>query len=107
MEDFLIKLVLRTGVTEQEIKNNISDIKDSDLLLKLARGQKITDADIATELYEVCYSVHASCDNSCPVYSLNGGVQPGCEKPFKANRGCDCFKNGTAMMNFIRKKSKK
>jgi len=43
-----------------------------DILMKLIKGERITDEDIANELYEVCDRVHASCDSDCPVYSLNG-----------------------------------
>lgn len=79
----------------------------SDLVVKLAKGEKITDREIANELYEICDSVHSSCDSGCPVYSLNGNQVPDKAKNFKVNRGCDCFKNGTAMLKFIRNKVKK
>jgi hypothetical protein len=78
----------------------------SDLIIKLAKGEKISDEDIASGLYEICDNVHSSCDNSCPVYELNGGKALDTAKNFKVNRGCDCFKNGTAMLKFIRKKLK-
>jgi hypothetical protein len=77
-----------------------------DLLLKLALGQKISDEDIANGLYEICDSVHSSCGSDCPVYCLNGNEVPDIAKDFNANRGCDCFKNGSAMLKFIREKSK-
>ena len=64
------------------------------ILEKLIAKQPITDGDIAIELYEVCDRVHASCNNECPVFKKNGGKAVGADKPFKVNRGCDCFKNG-------------
>lgn len=71
------------------------------ILMALIRVGNVPDEDIADELYEICDSVHASCDNSCPVYEKNGGAV-GADKPFKENRGCDCFKNGMAMLAFLR-----
>ena len=76
-----------------------------DILLKLAKGEKITDADIEHELYEICDRVHSSCDSECPVYSLNGNTVPDTVNDFKINRGCDCFKSGKNMLVFIRSKS--
>lgn len=76
-----------------------------DLLLKLAKGENITDADLENELYEVCDRIHSSCDSDCPVYSLNGNSVPDTAKDFNVNRGCDCFKNGKKMLEFIRSKN--
>lgn len=74
-----------------------------DFLEKLVRGKKVTKSDIASELYEICDREHSSCSNACPVYRLNGGECPGSDKPFEENRGCDCFKDGKAMYDFIKK----
>jgi hypothetical protein len=74
-----------------------------DLLIALATGKKIDDSDIASALYEVCDREHSSCNSDCPVYALNNLAAPN-TKP--GNRGCDTFKNGTAMLEFIREKSK-
>ena len=76
-----------------------------DLIVKLAKGEKITDSDIEDGLYQICDNVHSSCDSSCPVYELNGNEVPDTAKDFKVNRGCDCFKNGAAMLEFIRSKT--
>lgn len=76
-----------------------------DLLLKLAKGENITDADLENELYEVCDRVHSSCNSDCPVYNLNGNSVPDTAKDFKVNRGCDCFNNGKKMLEFIRSKN--
>lgn len=76
-----------------------------DLILKLAKGEQVTDADLQHELYEICDRVHSSCDSDCPVYQLNGNRVPDTAKDFKVNRGCDCFKSGKAMLEFIRSKS--
>jgi len=74
-----------------------------ELIESLVRGKKVEKSEITNALYEICDSVHSSCDNQCPVYRLNGSKAPGEDKPFEENRGCDCFKNGTAMYNFIKK----
>ncbi len=74
----------------------------NELLMKLVNGQKVTDEDLVNELWEVCDTVHASCNSECPVYEKNGGAV-GADKPFDENRGCDCFKNGKAMLAFLRK----
>lgn len=76
-----------------------------DLILKLAKGETITDADLAYELYEICDRVHSSCDSECPVYHLNGNKVPDTANDFKVNRGCDCFKSGKNMLSFIRSKN--
>jgi len=75
------------------------------LIIKVATKAFISDKDIATELYEICDREHSSCNDSCPVYELNGSSAPDTAKDFKVNRGCDCFKNGTSMLEFIRKHS--
>ena len=75
------------------------------LLLKLAKGESVSNADLENELSEVCDRVHSSCDSSCPVYSLNGNSVPDTANDFKVNRGCDCFKNGKKMLEFIRSKN--
>ena len=57
------------------------------------------------ELYDICDKVHAACDDECPVYKLNGHkVLDPDNKSFRENRGCDCFKNGRKMREFIRSK---
>lgn len=78
-----------------------------ELIEKLALGEKITDKEIADGLYDICDSVHSRCSNDCPVYRLNGGSAPDTANDFKVNRGCDCFKDGTAMLKFIREKTAK
>lgn len=76
----------------------------SELIVKLVIGQSISNDDIATELYDICDREHSSCNENCPVYRLNGNKVPDSVNDFKVNRGCDCFKNGYNMMDFIRKK---
>jgi len=70
---------------------------DANLIISIAVGN-ITDQQIADELYEICDDVHARCDDDCPVHLLNGGVPD--EKVSRS--GCDCFKSGSAMLEFIR-----
>lgn len=74
-----------------------------DLIEQLVRDGKVSKKEIQNELYEICDRVHSSCTEECPVYRLNGGAAPGQNKPFEINRGCDTFKNGKAMYDFIKK----
>lgn len=77
---------------------------DDELLLKLIKGEKITQKDIEYGLYEMCDRVHAHCDYECLVFRLNGNRVPDTANDFNINRGCDCFKNGNAMFNFIKER---
>lgn len=72
------------------------------LLIKIAKGQPITEKEIENALYDVCDNVHGSCDCQCPVYSLNGNKVPDTANEYRVNRGCDCFKSGKQMLKFIR-----
>lgn len=72
-------------------------------LLDAALDNKpITEEVIVEELNETCESVHGSCDDSCPVYYYNNGAVPRIDK----NHGCSFFKNGDAMLKFIRLRKK-
>lgn len=69
-----------------------------------SEGALMDDAaqTLAGELTEICERVHASCDSGCPVWVANGG-----RIPFRGtgrNRECMCFKGGTEMLKFLRKK---
>jgi len=72
--------------------------------MEYCRTEKVSDKTLSEELYEICDSVHAQCNNECPVYKLNGSSIPDTAKIFKENRGCDCFKMGSMMLKFIREK---
>jgi len=72
-----------------------------DLIIKLVKGIDITDQDLENELYQICDRVHSSCDSECPVYYLNNNEAP---NTLPKNRGCDCFKNGRYMLEFIKTK---
>ena len=82
----------------QKCKGEIMD----ELLVKLVRGEKVSDKDIEQELYYICDSVHASCDIECPVYWVNGAAIPW----NKDKSNCRCFKDGRAMLKFIRTKKR-
>ena len=69
------------------------------LILKIIKGQTISDEDIQDELHEICETEHSSCNSNCPVYDINGGEAP---NTITDNRGCDCFKNGSKMLTFIK-----
>lgn len=73
---------------------------EDSLILKLALGIEISDNDIRSELQEICEREHSSCNSDCPVYFINGNTVP---NHIKDNRdGCDCFKDGHKMLEFIR-----
>lgn len=74
----------------------------NNLIQKMALGKVLDDQDLAQVLYDICDDEHASCNDDCPVYELNGHSPVGAHKPFHENRGCDCFKNGHAMLQFVR-----
>lgn len=74
---------------------------DNTIILKLVRGEEITPKDITNELYEICDREHAGCNWNCPVYEANNGTPPRETEEGKLWWGCDCFKNGKAMMEFI------
>ena len=70
------------------------------LIIKLAIGEEVTDKDIEIDLEEICEIVHSSCDSACPIYAINGGKAPIDDK--NSRFGCDCFRNGEKMLQFIR-----
>lgn len=55
---------------------------------------EITPNDVKNELYDICDTVHSSCDSGCPVYNI--AKEDG--EDFQSS-GCPYFKNGTRMMN--------
>ena len=77
-------------------------MSNKDLIEKLVVNEKVSKEDIYNELYEICEDVHSGCYSKCPVFRLNDSKAPGSDKPFDENRGCDCFKNGKAMYEFIK-----
>ena len=70
------------------------------ILKKLIKGRKVGKKDIENALFEVCQDVHASCNEQCPVFEINGGPLD----PDTSSCGCSCFKNGAAMRQFLREK---
>jgi len=68
------------------------------LIIKLALGKPIVPEDLVDNLYEICDREHSSCNVECPVFFLNGNKIP----EFIKAGSCDTFKNGTAMLDFIR-----
>lgn len=75
---------------------------NQNLLNKMIAGSVVTEDDLINVLYEICDDEHSSCNDNCPVYDANGDRCPGDDKPFSENRGCDCFKNGALMLQFLR-----
>ena len=72
------------------------------ILKKLIKGEKTYDYDIEEALFQICEDEHSTCNDRCPVYEQNKFQPVGADKPFTENRGCDCFKNGKAMLAFLR-----
>ena len=73
-----------------------------ELIEKAARGIKSEDKDIEILLYKICDRVrmlsHSACNSECLIYNINGGPVD----PKYSKYGCSCFKNGKAMLDFIR-----
>jgi len=101
-EELIVKLALGQKVTDKQIV--CAELSNNEIPFKLGKGEKISDSDIANELYEICDREHAGCNNACPVFRLNGSevVKPKKGYPY----GCACFKSGSEMLKFIRKKFK-
>ena len=72
------------------------------ILIKLIDGKEITEEDLEHALYKICDDVHASCYEACPVFEKNNCHSLGDDKDWEENRGCDCFKDGKAMLKFLR-----
>lgn len=75
------------------------------LITKLAFGAKFTDVDLENELSDICDRVHSTCDSQCPVYAVNDGVPASFNftaTPCKTRKACACYKNGEAMLAFLR-----
>jgi len=75
---------------------------DIELVKKLVKGEQVTDDELATQLFYICDSVHASCDDSCPIYELMGGDVNKDNSRF----GCNWFKDGHKMLETLRKEWK-
>lgn len=84
-----LKLVRGEILTDDELiyTDNIS----REYLLLLARGEKV---NLESLLFDVCDMNHASCAG-CPVRDL-----------LPENEDCSCFKDGKAMLKFLRYKAK-
>ena len=96
--DLIIKLAKGVAVTDQDIE--YSDLTPQ-AVMEYARTGTVSDENLKSELYEICEREHSSCNSDCPVYRLNGNSVPN-TMPFEQNRGCDCYKNGSEMLKFIR-----
>ena len=78
------------------------DLEITVSLADIGKKIEITEDLIKEGLYEICESVHSQCSDECPVYRMNGSSVPHeTDTPF----GCDCFKSGTDMLNFIKSKA--
>ena len=60
----------------------------------------IGEQEVIDSLYDICDANHAGCNIECPVWAANGGAAP-VDKAWQNE--CSCFKNGRAMLNFLRK----
>jgi len=98
MRKLLIPLIEGRQPTMSDVMEGVS----SAVLRKMVLNMPVEDDDIADDLYEICDRVHSCCDNECPVYEANGFEVPREDTP---NRGCKCFKDGKAMLTFLRQRS--
>ena len=73
------------------------------IIRKLIAGEVVSELDVEDALYEMCDREHASCNDACLVYKLNGSKIPDL---LKTSCGCDCFKDGCTMLNFIKNRLK-
>ena len=67
------------------------------ILIKVIKGDNVTENDIEDSLYEICDKCHSSCSSRCLVYRVNNNSVPKDEDDC-----CMCFKNGHAMLDFIK-----
>ena len=68
------------------------------ILIKLIHEKKVVIDVLYEALYEICDSIHSSCDSECPVYAIRENIGNGFEIC-----NCLCFKNGKKMYDFIKK----
>jgi hypothetical protein len=73
--------------------------KKMDILTSVIKGQIPSEKEIKNALYEMCDREHSSCNSDCLVYKLNGNQVPNLEN---TRCGCDCFKDSTKILEFIR-----
>ena len=69
---------------------------DNDVLKKLLKGDMPSESDIREACYDMCDRVHASCNEECLVFALNGDKVP------MVGNNCACFKSGADIARFIR-----
>ena len=69
------------------------------IITKVIQDKEISDNELAYELHKICSQEHSSCNDNCPVYELTKGHLP---NDMGRGIGCDCFKSGSMMLNFIR-----
>ena len=68
------------------------------------KEKKISLRELEYKMYEMCDEAHADCggNRKCAVHNVFNKA-PGEEKDFEVNRGCDCFKDGKAILDFLLK----
>lgn len=65
---------------------------------KLLTGVPLDDKEVNEILQHICETESYSCYEGCPVYCINGERVPNYKQ---TKNGCDCFKDGKAMADFI------
>ena len=68
------------------------------LIRNFIEGKNSTRRDIEEALFDICDSVHASCDSTCPIYRLR--IKDGIDR----NQECPFFKSGQAMLKELEKR---
>ena len=64
--------------------------------MKVINDEAYTDKDIEDALYEICCEIHSGCHSECPVYAISNSI------PWNAFDICSCFKDGGAMLKYVR-----
>jgi hypothetical protein len=65
------------------------------IAMKLIEGKKITDEDLAQELYEICEKEHSGCNDDCPIHAKVLSDKE------KKDSSCPYFKNGVKMLEAL------
>ena len=77
------------------------------LVLKTIFNQPISDNELTNHLNEICHKEHSNCNEDCPVFYIVQHEGVSIKQTPKGKRlGCDCFEDGRAMLEFIRKNGK-
>lgn len=86
-------------IVDRPTFNDFNSEYSSCVMDEIPIGTPVTVNEQKRIAYEVCDEVHSHCDENCPVYATNNNSAP---DETNSGYGCDCFKDGTAMIEFVR-----